>query len=246
MLKRILLLCTVVFLLAGCQFDMSQGLDAASDAYTAATLTDEEVKLRANEAKELYDAQEKIAPASSKYSKRLAKLTKNLKNEDGLDLEFKVYLKDEVNAWAMPNGTVRVYSGLMDFMKDDNELLFVVGHEIGHVALGHSANRFRMAYAASAARKGAGAAGGTARSIAASDFGGFAEAFINAQFSQSQESDSDSYGLALLKKQSKNPEAAYSALKRMADMGGEGSVLSSHPDPQKRAESMRKQIDKGK
>jgi putative metalloprotease len=35
--------------------------------------------------------------------------------------------------FATADGSVRVYSGLMDIM-DDNELLAVIGHEIGHVA----------------------------------------------------------------------------------------------------------------
>ena len=37
----------------------------------------------------------------------------------------------------MANGCVRVYSGLMDMMTD-NEVEAVLGHELGHVALGHS------------------------------------------------------------------------------------------------------------
>ncbi|VTR30443.1 Uncharacterized metalloprotease yggG [Serratia fonticola] len=34
----------------------------------------------------------------------------------------------------MANGCIRVYSGLMDMM-DDNEVEGVLGHEMGHVAL---------------------------------------------------------------------------------------------------------------
>lgn len=46
-------------------------------------------------------------------------------------------MTSDVNAWAMANGCVRVYSGLMDMM-NDNEIEGVLGHELGHVALGHS------------------------------------------------------------------------------------------------------------
>ncbi len=45
-------------------------------------------------------------------------------------------MTSDVNAWAMANGCVRVYSGLMDMM-NDNEIEGVLGHELGHVALGH-------------------------------------------------------------------------------------------------------------
>ena len=37
----------------------------------------------------------------------------------------------------MADGTIRVYSGLMDLMTDD-ELLFVIGHEMGHVAVSYT------------------------------------------------------------------------------------------------------------
>jgi putative metalloprotease len=35
-----------------------------------------------------------------------------------------------VNAFATADGTIRIYSGLMEMMTDD-ELIFVIGHEIG-------------------------------------------------------------------------------------------------------------------
>jgi len=53
----------------------------------------------------------------------------------------------------MANGTIRVYSGLMD-MLDDGELRFVIGHEMGHVMKNHIRKKIRLAYAASAVRKG--------------------------------------------------------------------------------------------
>ncbi len=39
-------------------------------------------------------------------------------------------MTSNVNAWAMANGCVRVYSGLMDMM-NDNEIEGVLGHELG-------------------------------------------------------------------------------------------------------------------
>jgi len=70
---------------------------------------------------------------------------------NGKTANYKVYMTKDVNAWAMANGCIRVYSGLMDLMNDD-ELRGVIGHEIGHVALGHSKSRMQTAYAASAVR----------------------------------------------------------------------------------------------
>ncbi|WP_273878139.1 M48 family metalloprotease, partial [Serratia liquefaciens] len=79
--------------------------------------------------------------------KRLDKIAKALGNEvDGTPVNYKVYLTSDVNAWAMANGCVRVYSGLMDVM-NDNEVEGVLGHEMGHVALGHTRKAMQVAYA---------------------------------------------------------------------------------------------------
>lgn len=49
-----------------------------------------------------------------------------------LPLNFKVYDVIDVNAFACGDGSIRVFSSLMDLMTDD-ELMAIIGHEIGHV-----------------------------------------------------------------------------------------------------------------
>jgi putative metalloprotease len=214
-------------------------MGAAADLGKAATLTDEEVKSSALQMREYEEKnKEKVAPASSQYAKRLAKLTDKYKRYDGLNLNFKAYENDEVNANASADGSVRVYSGLMDLMKDD-ELLFVIGHEVGHVKNGHTAKAMRTALAMSGVRKGAAASGTAVGAIAASEMGGLLEAVLNAQFSQSQETESDDYGLSFLRKTGAKLGDAESALRKLAQLsGGKHSILSSHPDPAKRADRM--------
>ena len=50
----------------------------------------------------------------------------------GIQLNFKVYDVIDVNAFACGDGSVRVFSSLMDIMTDD-ELMAIIGHEIGHI-----------------------------------------------------------------------------------------------------------------
>lgn len=231
--------------LVGCRFSPSAALDAGSDLYAAASVSDEEVREMCKKAADQRDAASSVAAPGSSYAKRLNKLTAGLANEDGLQLNFKVHMSPEINAFAYADGSIRFYSGLMDIM-DDDELFFIIGHEIGHVKHGDSAKAMRVAMAASAGRKGASAAGGVAGAISASELGDLTESFVNAQFSQSQEKDADDYGLKLLQKYGRKQQAAPSALRKLASPGRDPGLLqrmlSSHPEPGPRAERLEKQI----
>lgn len=51
---------------------------------------------------------------------------------------FKVLDKDEKNAFALPGGYVYVFNGLLEEIKNDNELAYVLAHEISHISARHS------------------------------------------------------------------------------------------------------------
>ena len=217
--------------------DVGGALGAASKLGEAVTLTDTEVQASARQMRAYEETNvEKVAPAGDVHVARLEKLVGKYKSYDGINLNYKVYESDEVNANASADGSVRVYTALMDLMTDD-ELLFIIGHEIGHVKLGHTIKAQRTALAMAGVKEGASAAGGIAGQIASSQLGGLLEAVLNAQYSQSQETDSDDYGLAFIKASGHNTKSAASALRKLAELsGGKHSMLSSHPDPKARAE----------
>ena len=219
--------------------DMSAALGAAGKGFKAITLSDAEVADVSRQAAAVSDRENKVAAAGSAYGQRLNRIVAGLQNEDGLSLNFKVYQSPQINAFAMADGTVRVYSGLMDKMSDD-EVRFVIGHEIGHVKLGHSKKALQAAYATSAARDAAAAAGNVAVSaLSQSVLGDIAEKLIHAQFSQSQESDADAYALEFMKRKKYNLQAAVSALRKLqSEGGGEHSMFSSHPAPGARADKI--------
>lgn len=234
-----------IMVLAGCK-NMSPDamLGTGMKAFEAATLSDAEIKSIANDACIAYDAQATIASPDSKYAQRLDKLTAKFgTNIDGETLNYKVYMDEgNINAWAMANGCIRVYSGLMDFMNDD-EVSGVIGHEIGHVVEGHRKKATQVAYAAEIARDAAAQSSDAAVSaLSQSELGDIAQALINAQFSQAQEFEADDYALALLKKNGLNPVGMASAFEKLATLGGESSMFSTHPDSAERAKRMREQI----
>ncbi|MFR0688088.1 M48 family metalloprotease [Enterobacterales bacterium AE_CKDN230030158-1A_HGKHYDSX7] len=236
--------------LSGCQNMNTDSLvQSGMMAMKAATLSDAEIKQVADEACAKQDAEAQIAPASSPYAQRLDKIAAALGNPlQGTAINYKVYLTEDVNAFAMANGCVRVYSGLMDLMTD-NEVEGVLGHEIGHVALGHIKKATQTAYAAAAARNAAAASGNaTVAALSQSQLGEIGEALVNAQFSQSQESAADDYSFDLLKKRGIPLEGLASAFDKLAKLSGgkESSMFDSHPGSQQRADHIRQRIASGK
>lgn len=240
--------CAVIFFCAlwaatGCvdTINVQKGLTASANLMKATTLSDDEIRDLSRQMRQSDDAKATVASTDSSYVKRLNKITEKLRSVNGVPLNYKVYMTRQINANATPDGSVRVYSGLMDKMNDD-ELRFVIGHEIGHVALGHSKKAMQVAYATTAARNAAGAINSYADLIGSSQLGQLGEQFINSQFSQSQESDADAYSMKFLKDNGYNTRAAGTALRKLASPGSSGGLMdamfSTHPDPLKRAEKM--------
>lgn len=70
----------------------------------------------------------------------LDKLLKPLCKENGIvrdSLKVHIIQKDEVNAFALPDGHLVVYSGLIEASKNEQALIGVLGHEIAHIEKDH-------------------------------------------------------------------------------------------------------------
>lgn len=240
-----LLALTITSLLSGCQnLDNNTLMQSGVQAFQAATLSDAQVKTLSEQSCAQMDKEAKIAPADSSYAKRLNNIADALGHDiNGTPANYKVYLTKDVNAWAMANGCIRVYSGLMDIMTD-NEVEGVLGHEMGHVALGHNRKAMQVAYATSAARTALASAGGVATSLSQSQLADLGEKLVNAQFSQTQERQADDYSFDLLKQRGINPQGLASSFEKLAklDAGRQSSLFDSHPASEERAQHIRDRI----
>ncbi|BCG08081.1 MULTISPECIES: M48 family metallopeptidase [Buttiauxella] len=241
-LRPILLSLSVAALLSGCQNMDSNGLLASgAEAFQAYTLSDAQVKELSDKSCAELDSKASIAPASSEYAQRLSKISAALgDNINGMPVNYKVYVTKDVNAFAMANGCIRVYSGLMDMM-NDNEVEAVIGHEMGHVALGHVKKGMQVALGTNAARVAAASAGGVIGSLSQSQLGDLGEKLVNAQFSQRQESEADDYSYDLLRKRGINPIGLATSFEKLAkeEEGRQSSMLDDHPASAERAQHIR-------
>ena len=229
------------------KLNAAKAIKAASDAATAVTLTDEDIARMSHESVVWMDAHNPID--TGEYDARLKRLTEGITEVDGLKLNFKVYYVVDINAFACGDGSIRVFSSLMDIM-DDDELMAIIGHEIGHVVHHDVKNAMKNAYLSSAALNAAGAAGGVVGKLSDSQLGDLAAAFMDAKFSQKQEYAADDYGFEFAVKHGFSPYGMANGLNKLVELskGAKASAIqkmfSSHPDSEKRAAKMKEKADK--
>jgi putative metalloprotease len=223
-------------------------IDAGLNTVKAVTLSDADVAALCRESVAWMDANSPVADETTAHSQRLARLTANLKSVNGMPLNFKVYDVPDINAFASGDGSIRVFGGLMEIM-DDDELMAIIGHEIGHVANGDVRDAMKMAHGIAAAKSGIGAIGGAAK-FTDSQWGDLTGAFMESKFSRDQENEADDYGMRVCVENGFSPYGMANSLDelvRLSEGGAQASAVqkmfSSHPDSAARAARMRAAAD---
>ena len=234
MLLKILLMALIVYVIVVTRARVRlphPGLQATVDVLQAATLRDEHVVATARRFVEYADAQQPALPAGDPYAERLERLTSRYAAVNGVPLNFRVYRTPQVNAFATADGSIRIYSGLMDCMSDD-ELMAVVGHEMGHIRNSDSLGAMRKACLTSAIRNTLGAAGGVIGALSSSQWGALAERLTSAGFSRKQEYAADDFAFGFLLRNGYDPYAMATALDKLArlasaEQGASAAFLDS-------------------
>lgn len=165
-------------------------------------------------------------------------------NPDKWAFTFKVIDDPKtINAFAIPGGSIYVYTGLIKAAKDEAELAGVLAHEVAHVTSRHIARRMVSAYGLQAlAGVALGKDPGLLQKIGAA-------IVVNGTLlknSRDDESESDAKGVVALAKAGYDPQGMvgfFETLKRQ-----EGSTpavlafLSDHPTSADRIVALRKEI----
>ena len=161
---------------------------------------------------------------------------------------WKVYVLDrkEVNAFALPNGNIFVFRGLLDFVKGDDELAAVLGHEMAHVILRHGAEKISWAMLAQLGEYALLSQVSPAdRELAARLYGlGVNIAFL-LPYSRKQEKEADIVGVLITMRAGYNPEGAIKLWEKMVKRfkGQEPpELLSTHPAGKHRLSYIRKVV----
>ena len=183
-----------------------------------------------------YEEYKKEYPKSTnaEYNAALARCGNAIKavaGVDDFDWEFTVLDSNIKNAFCLPGGKVAVYSGIMDYMDNEAELAFVVGHEIGHAIARHGGERMSRsiiqnlgAYILSATFE---------NELIDAAYGLGTEIGVMLPYSRSNESEADAIGLILMARAGYDPSASYTFWKRFtnnaADSNMLDTILSTHP-----------------
>lgn len=236
---------------ASAQFNLKKAVSAVSKTAQAVTLSDEQMAAYVKESVDWMDRNNPVPGEDNPYTQRLRRLTAGLTNADGIPLNFKVYDVIDVNAFACPDGSVRVFSSLMDIMNDD-ELLGIIGHEIGHVTRHHSKKAMKTELLTGAIMDAVGSTGGVASALTDSQLGQLSQCLVNAKYSQKQEKEADDSGYEFLVANGKNPWGMVMAFEKMLNMenasGAQQSyvqkMFSSHPDTMERIKRMSQRATK--
>ncbi len=231
------------------QLNLKKAVSGAAKAAKALTLTDEQMAAYCKESVDWMDAHNPVLPDDDPYTQRLNKLVEGITDADGIPLNFKVYNVIDVNAFACPDGSVRVFAALMDMMNDD-ELMGIIGHEIGHVVKRHSKNAFKTELLTGALKDAVSSTNGKIAALTDSQLGSLGESLVNAKYSQKQEKEADDCGYDFLVANGRNPWGMVMSFEKFLNL--EGSVksstmdkmFSSHPETKDRIERMTKRCEK--
>ena len=158
------------------------------------------------------------------------------------DWEWSVRVIDEpktVNAWCMAGGRMAIYTGLINQVDPtDDELAQVMGHEISHALLNHTAERMSMAMAAQIGVIGTGVA--TKSGAAMGGAMALSQLGLLMPNSRASEAEADRIGMEIAAKAGYDPRAAATLWQKMEKAGGKGppQFLSTHPSPANRQQTL--------
>jgi Zn-dependent protease with chaperone function len=145
---------------------------------------------------------------------------------------------EEPNALAFPGGLVLVTRGLMREVESENEIAFVLGHELGHYrnrdhvrSLGRGLALAMIVAAVSRAGSGG-------------NLVSFSGQLTQRSFSRGQEMEADAFGLSLLNAEFGHSDGATDFFERLPSPGNAverflASYLATHPLSDERIEALR-------
>lgn len=175
-------------------------------------------------------------------TKQLELFVSELELNNSKPLQFAVVKSDQVNAFALPNGQIVIYSAIIDNMESPDELVALIGHEASHVNERHSIKMLCRNLA-----------GYFIVSLLLSDVNGImavladnAQQLHSLSFSRKFEQEADEKGLKIMMDNHVNPNGMARLFKQLEEESDLEipEILSTHPVTNERKKHIEKIISK--
>ena len=157
--------------------------------------------------------------------------------------EIVTFHNDEANAFALPGGKIGVYSGLLKYAKNQDQLAAVLGHEVAHVLARHGAERISQQFGAEVGMAAVQAAVGEDKNKQWVLYGalGVAQFGVLLPFSRDHESEADKMGVDLMARAGFDPNQSIDLWRNMAAGGGgqPPEWMSTHPSHETRITNLK-------
>lgn len=208
--------------------------------------------------KEAYNdvlTKEKVS-TNKKYIKRLKDVSDRLVKTVGKDMpeaewEFNAIESNQINAFALPGGKVAIYTALLDILTDD-ELAYVLAHEVSHVTLRHGSERMSqqlaLQFGAVAISALLNKKSKTTANVFLAAYGLGTQIGISLPYSRKNEYEADKFGAIYAARAGYDPRGAISTLRKFMQASGKQAqgpeFLSTHPLDQSRINAIERNMPK--
>lgn len=218
---------------------------------SAEITTEEEIELGRGIAGQLLGARPLVRnEALQQYVNRVGLWLALQTERPDLPWRFGVMDSTDVNAFALPGGTILITQGLYDRLRDEAELAAVLSHEIAHVVEQHQVKAIRKEMGQDFATELAGEAAGRSDNELVRRFGDKAfkvgtELFVRG-LDKNDEYQADAHGMVIAARGGYDPYAMVAVLHTLdgtaPDDAGVALMFSTHPNPVSRLEYLDKVV----
>jgi predicted Zn-dependent protease len=210
---------------------------------------DQQIQLGLQSAAQVYK-QMPVLPDNSpetQYVRQLGKrLVATIPPEHSWPFQFHVVAQKEINAFALPGGEMFVNLGTITAAANEAQLAGVMGHEMSHVYMQHSAKQERKdAWTAGIAQVAGSVLGSRGGMLGQLEQEGVqvGAGMLMLKYSRTDEAQADHVGAIILYRAGYNPQALADFFKTLEGQGGTPpQFLSDHPNPGNREIAIQKEI----
>jgi beta-barrel assembly-enhancing protease len=185
-------------------------------------------------------------PVQTQYVADLGHRLARVSERPNLPWTYHILKDNTVNALAAPGGFIFVTAGLLPFVRSENEMGFVLGHETTHIAHRHAVD---LAQRDMQLQVGALLLSQILfhGNLAAYQLSQVGRAMLDAKYSRAKEFEADHYGVIFAQKAGFDPNASVSFFDRLHQLEAQspqsvGSIFASHPPTPDRIKAVQAEL----